>query len=64
MKKGSKKVNSEQNSELEMQERIIEVLKTVYDPEIPVNIYDLGLIYRIELSENNTALRAFGLESR
>ena len=56
MKKGSKKVNSEQNSELEMQERIIEVLKTVYDPEIPVNIYDLGLIYRIELSENNTAL--------
>ena len=44
------------NSELEMQERVIEVLKTVYDPEIPVNIYDLGLIYRIELSENNTSL--------
>lgn len=44
------------NSELEMQERVIEVLKTVFDPEIPVNIYDLGLIYRIELSENNTAL--------
>lgn len=52
MKKGSKKVNDE----LVMQERIIEVLKTVYDPEIPVNIYDLGLIYRIELNENNTAL--------
>lgn len=44
------------NSELEMQERVIEVLKTVFDPEIPVNIYDLGLIYRIELSENNTVL--------
>lgn len=44
------------NSELEMQERVIEVLKTVFDPEIPVNIYDLGLIYRIELSEENTAL--------
>ena len=28
------------------------MLKTVYDPEIPVNIYDLGLIYRIELSDN------------
>ena len=44
------------NCELEMQERVIEVLKTVFDPEIPVNIYDLGLIYRIELSENNTIL--------
>ena len=44
------------NNELEMQERVIEVLKTVFDPEIPVNIYDLGLIYRIELSENNTVL--------
>lgn len=32
-----------------LEERIVEVLKTVYDPEIPVNIYDLGLIYRIEV---------------
>ncbi|MBR5395922.1 MAG: DUF59 domain-containing protein [Bacteroidaceae bacterium] len=45
-----------ENSELDMQERVIEVLKTVFDPEIPVNIYDLGLIYRIELSEGNTVL--------
>ena len=44
------------SEELEMQERIVEVLKTVYDPEIPVNIYDLGLIYRIELNEDNTEL--------
>ena len=28
---------------------IVKVLKTIYDPEIPVNIYDLGLIYRIEV---------------
>lgn len=42
--------------QLEMQERVIDVLKTVYDPEIPVNIYDLGLIYRIELENNNTEL--------
>lgn len=41
---------------MDMQERVIEVLKTVFDPEIPVNIYDLGLIYRIELSEGNTVL--------
>lgn len=36
------------------EERIIELLKTVYDPEIPVNIYDLGLIYRIELNDDGT----------
>ena len=30
-----------------IEERIVEVLKTVYDPEIPVDIYNLGLIYRV-----------------
>ena len=40
-----------ENEKLALQERIIEALKTVYDPEIPVNIYDLGLIYRIELTD-------------
>lgn len=33
-------------------EDVIEVLKTVYDPEIPVNIVDLGLIYGIEITED------------
>ena len=37
---------------LAIEERIVEVLKTVYDPEIPVDIYSLGLIYRIELQED------------
>lgn len=32
-----------------LEERIVEVLKTVYDPEIPVNIYDLGLVYKIDM---------------
>jgi FeS assembly SUF system protein len=32
---------------------IVEVLRTVYDPEIPVNIYDLGLIYRIDIDAQN-----------
>ena len=40
----------------EIYERIIELLKTVFDPEIPVNVYDLGLIYRIELSDDLTQL--------
>ena len=35
-----------------IEERIVDVLKTVYDPEIPVNIYDLGLIYKIDVKEN------------
>ena len=41
-----------QEEKTKIEERIVEVLKTVYDPEIPVNIYDLGLIYRIDLQEN------------
>ena len=41
---------------IELEERIIEVLRTVYAPEIPVNIYDLGLIYRIELNDELTEL--------
>lgn len=41
---------------LKKQERVIEILKTVYDPEIPVNVYDLGLIYRIELNDDGSAL--------
>ncbi|NLK47676.1 MAG: DUF59 domain-containing protein [Bacteroidales bacterium] len=35
-----------------VEENIVKMLKTVYDPEIPVNIYDLGLIYKIDLQEN------------
>lgn len=37
-----------------LKEKIIEVLKTVYDPEVPVNIYDLGLIYNLEVEDNGT----------
>ena len=35
--------------------RIVEVMKTCYDPEIPVDIYELGLIYDIHLNEENFA---------
>ena len=44
------------NDTLQTQERVIEVLRTVYDPEIPVNISDLGIIYRIELNDDATEL--------
>jgi FeS assembly SUF system protein len=36
----------------EVREQIIEILKTCYDPEIPVDIYELGLIYTVEVQEN------------
>lgn len=39
----------------ELKERIVEVLKTIYDPEIPVDIYELGLIYNIDIDERNVA---------
>ena len=35
----------------ELKEDVIEMLKTIYDPEIPVNIYELGLIYDVDVSE-------------
>ncbi|HPD33108.1 MAG TPA: DUF59 domain-containing protein [Candidatus Kapabacteria bacterium] len=34
-------------------QKVIDTLKTVYDPEIPVNVYDLGLIYDIQVTEEN-----------
>ena len=37
---------------LKIEERIIAMLKTVYDPEIPMNIYALGLIYKIDLQDD------------
>lgn len=43
-----------QEEKTSLEERIVDVLKTVYDPEIPVNIYDLGLIYRIEVADDAT----------
>jgi len=36
-----------------LEERVKDVLKTCYDPEIPVNIYELGLIYEVKVSEGN-----------
>ncbi len=37
---------------LRTEERIVTILKTVYDPEIPVDIYNLGLIYKIDLADS------------
>lgn len=44
---------AEENDFLALEAAIMENLKTVYDPEIPVNIYDLGLIYSIDVDDDN-----------
>lgn len=43
---------SEKRSIKDIREEAIKVLKTVYDPEIWVNIYDLGLVYDIDINDN------------
>ncbi|MCM1005378.1 MAG: iron-sulfur cluster assembly protein [Prevotella sp.] len=48
--------NNTQNKELEITRKAIDVLRTVYDPEIPVNIYDLGLIYKIDFDPKDEML--------
>ena len=42
------------SNEIELQEQIVKMLRTVFDPEIPVNVYDLGLIYKVDI-EGTTA---------
>ena len=45
------------NNLLELEDQIVKMLKTVYDPEIPVNIYDLGLIYGVDIDDKkNTTI--------
>lgn len=38
---------------LQLETEVVNVLKDTYDPEIPVNVYDLGLIYKIDVDDNN-----------
>ena len=48
----NKESSIETMTELTLEEKIIQAIRTVFDPEIPVNIYDLGLIYALDLEEN------------
>jgi len=45
-----------QPSDTEMEEKIVEHLKLIYDPELPVNIYDLGLIYEVNCWTNDVSM--------
>ena len=42
---------------MELKEKIIEEIKKIYDPEIPVNIYELGLIYDVTVKEKNVSVK-------
>ena len=48
-----KKFNNSNNSIKINREQVIACIRTVVDPEIPVNLYDLGLIYEIKINDNN-----------
>ena len=43
-----------QEEKTQIEERIVDVLKTVYDPEIPVDIWNLGMIYKIDVKDDHT----------
>ena len=48
--------NQKKQDKLEVEKKIIAALKTVYDPEIPVDIFELGLIYKIDYHEEDGTL--------
>jgi FeS assembly SUF system protein len=45
---------SEERAHLEIEEDVVAILKTVYDPEIPVDIYELGLVYNVDVKEDRS----------
>ena len=49
----TKKFNNSYTNTKINEEQVIECIRTVVDPEIPVNLYDLGLIYEIKINDNN-----------
>ena len=53
--KGEGQILKPSTTEHPLYGKIVDACKTVYDPEIPVNIYDLGLIYTVEISDKNDA---------
>ena len=49
-------VNDQNEETVKVTQKAIEMLKTVFDPEIPVNVYDLGLIYKIDYQPEDKSL--------
>ena len=59
----NKKKNKTDPKNSDFKDEIISLLRTVFDPEIPVNIYDLGLIYDIDLGKNGSVVIKMTLTS-
>lgn len=55
IKKENMGETTDYNQILQLETNIVQVLKSIYDPEIPVNIYDLGLIYEINIDDSRKA---------
>lgn len=51
-----KRIEADSEEEMRVTEKTIEMLRTVFDPEIPVNVYDLGLIYKIDYDVESKTL--------
>ena len=51
-----KKLNNNEANEIILKKDVVDQIKKVMDPEIPVNLYDLGLIYNIDIDSNNNVL--------
>lgn len=47
---------NKQPSDAQMEEKVVEHLREIYDPELPVNIYDLGLVYKVECWTNEVSM--------
>lgn len=43
------------SEKMQIEERVIDIIRTVYDPEIPVDVYELGLIYEVKIDDNGKA---------
>lgn len=48
---------------VELENKVVEVLKTIYDPEIPVDVYELGLIYEVKIDKENNVVIEMTLTS-
>ena len=54
--KAPEKKSAEDAAPINLVEQVIDALRTVYDPEIPVNIYELGLVYDIDATSKNIVI--------
>lgn len=56
MNNAADKAQQPDSEQYEITQKAIEMLKTVYDPEIPVNVYELGLVYKIDFTPEDRVL--------